>query len=676
MGYLKSTGTVFIYVSFVLALITFLPGLPPANVSFSEYSIALPTKLTGKLASNDRLNEAELLHVGKIKGPESFDSYNGELYTGIHGGYIVKIDEKGFKPFVKFGEECDGIWQEHKCGRPLGLKFDKKGNLYAIDTYYGIFKIDPSGKYKKIIDTSKPIAGKVPLLVNSLDVTENGDIYWTVSSTDFSLYDGIYTALADPSGRLIRYNAATKTNEVLLEGLVFPNGVLLSRDESFILVLETYASRIIKYNLKGAKKGQKEIFSESLPGLPDNIHSDNHGGFLVSLIVYADEEYPMLLQSLIPHPYIRKMLVRLLALIEAPFKLLQGVQPNFYTEKLIHTIGSFESSRLFVPSTSVVLHYDATGKIVDAAYVTNEKIDSISSAFIHKDYLWFGSPYTDYVARIPLSKAFPLLAQTEKLMRDSNVYNTKEHLKKHSSTERSQTVKTTIDVPTSTTTKPTTTAAGSTGTSASAKTVHKTSTTQKQVVSPTPTTTTKPSTVPKTTTNLKEPEATIAPPKPSAETVPKSNTKEIKDKNVDPVKLQKNTHTDPVKPNLKTEEKKSTSTINDKVENTQKTLNKNSHINTSKKTLKTEEKKSTTSNSKTENAKQTSEKTPDTDSSKQDLKTEKNKVSNTASNVKTENTQKITSKSETNKQKVQNVQYNTPKPVKQQEHQSSESTQK
>ncbi|KAK2580212.1 hypothetical protein KPH14_012472 [Odynerus spinipes] len=619
MGYLKSIGTAFIYISLTLALITFLPGLPP-DVPFSEYSITPPTQLKGKLASNDRLNGAELFHVGKLKGPECFASYNGQLYTSIHGGYVIKIDEKEFKPFVKFGKDCDGIWQEQKCGRPLGLKFDKNGNLYVVDSYYGIFKVDPSGKYKKIIDTSKPIAGKVPQIPNSLDIADNGDIFWTDSSTDFALYDGLYTSLADPSGRLLRYNAATKTNEVLVENLAFANGVLLSKDESFVIVLETFASRIIKYNLKGAKAGQKEIFSEGLPGLPDNVHSDNHGGFLVSLVNYADEEHPALPQTLMPHPYIRKMIVRLLMLVEAPFKLLQNAYPNFYTEIIIHAIGSFETMRFLSTPKSVVLQYDATGKIVDATYATDEKVDSVSSAFIHKDYLWLGSPFAEYVARVPLKQAFPHLAQAEKLKHGSSVHNTKEHPKKHSTTE-SQTVKTTTAAPTSTTTaKPVTTTTKSTEatttttttTTTSTKTTQKTATTQKKVVTPVTTTTKKPSTVPKitppkTTATPQTTTTTAKPPTPNVETISKPPAnKEIKYKNVEQVKSQQK---------------------------------------------------------------------PPIDSSKQNVKTEE-KVTATTSNVKTENNRKTTSKPETNKPKVQNTQSNTPKPVQKQGSQSGESPKK
>lgn len=41
----------------------------------------------------------------------------------------------------------EGYWEEKKCGRVLGLAFDTKGFLYAVDAYYGIYKINVnSGK--------------------------------------------------------------------------------------------------------------------------------------------------------------------------------------------------------------------------------------------------------------------------------------------------------------------------------------------------------------------------------------------------------------------------------------------------------------------------------------------------------------------------------------------------
>jgi len=84
----------------------------------------------------------------------------------------------------------------------LGLKFDKKGDLYVVDAYYGIFKVNvATGEYKNIVNISKSINGRVPRIPNSIDITKNGDLYWTDSNTDFALYDVMMTFLVNPSGR-------------------------------------------------------------------------------------------------------------------------------------------------------------------------------------------------------------------------------------------------------------------------------------------------------------------------------------------------------------------------------------------------------------------------------------------------------------------------------------------
>lgn len=60
---------------------------------------------------NEKLNDPELLFQGKIKGPESFTSYNGELYTGSQNGYVLKITKDNkIVPVVKFGKDCGKIF--------------------------------------------------------------------------------------------------------------------------------------------------------------------------------------------------------------------------------------------------------------------------------------------------------------------------------------------------------------------------------------------------------------------------------------------------------------------------------------------------------------------------------------------------------------------------------------
>lgn len=63
--------------------------------------------MEGNLGLNNRLNNAEIILKGKLHGPEAFASYKGELYTGLNGGYVVKIKEnEEVIPIAKFGEKC------------------------------------------------------------------------------------------------------------------------------------------------------------------------------------------------------------------------------------------------------------------------------------------------------------------------------------------------------------------------------------------------------------------------------------------------------------------------------------------------------------------------------------------------------------------------------------------
>ncbi|KAF2308229.1 hypothetical protein GH714_037149 [Hevea brasiliensis] len=90
--------------------------------------------------------------------------------------------------FLKLRKECTRPFApelEHVCGRPLGLRFDKKtGNLYIADAYLGLQVVGPNG------GLAKPVVSEVeghPLrFTNDLDIDEEGDvIYFTDTSKIF-----------------------------------------------------------------------------------------------------------------------------------------------------------------------------------------------------------------------------------------------------------------------------------------------------------------------------------------------------------------------------------------------------------------------------------------------------------------------------------------------------------
>ena len=74
---------------------------------------------------------------------------------------------------------------EHICGRPLGLRFDKKtGDLYIADAYFGLQVVGPNGGLATPVVTE--VEGRRLLFTNDLDIDEVEDvIYFTDTSTGF-----------------------------------------------------------------------------------------------------------------------------------------------------------------------------------------------------------------------------------------------------------------------------------------------------------------------------------------------------------------------------------------------------------------------------------------------------------------------------------------------------------
>ena len=110
----------------------------------------------------------------------------------------------------------------------------------------------------------------------------------------------------DKTGRLMKYDPQIKQVSVLLNNLTFANGVALSKDGDYILIVETTNCRVLKYWLETPKAGTLEVFAD-LPGFPDNIKRSPRGGFWVG--IYSRRE--RLIQWILSYPWIGKALVKL-----------------------------------------------------------------------------------------------------------------------------------------------------------------------------------------------------------------------------------------------------------------------------------------------------------------------------------------------------------------------------
>jgi len=362
--------------------------------------------LTGSLALNEKLSGISKIYEDKLKGPEALLYYNNTLYTSVHYGHVLRLVNGQIIPLVKFGKFCDGIHEEHKCGRPLGLNVDKNGFLFVADSYYGIYKVNlnnPS-QYEQIVSMDEVIDGACPNLPNSVVVSSDGTVYWTDSSINYKLYNGFYTDFVDGTGRLLKYDPKTKKNTVLMKNIMFANGVELSEDESFILISETHKYRILKYNLKGPNAGKSEIFIDGLPGKPDNIK--RIGKNFYAPLVFS--KVPIM-EYISENPTIRMIIVKFLAIIDLTFETIDSFYPNIYCKKAAHWVGHYESiSTLisFMPQRIFILTINKDGTIISSWQTSERKVSHISDIEVVGDTLYLGSPFNAYLGTIKVPRGF------------------------------------------------------------------------------------------------------------------------------------------------------------------------------------------------------------------------------------------------------------------------------
>jgi sugar lactone lactonase YvrE len=252
--------------------------------------------LTGPYALNDTLAGGERLLEDAGVGPEdvALDA-EGHLYTGFEDGRIARVKLPNREPrlFAETG------------GRPLGMVFDPLGNLLVADAVTGLLSISPRGEVSVL---ATGVSDRQFGFLDDLDVGPDGTLYMTDASTRFG-YGSHQLAILEHGGdgQLLGWNPVTRAAYVLLDGLQFPNGIVVEPSGESLLIAETGAYRIRRYWLKGERAGTTEIFVENLPGFPDNISRTPDGRIWVPM----SSPRHSVADTLGPWPSLRKVVARL-----------------------------------------------------------------------------------------------------------------------------------------------------------------------------------------------------------------------------------------------------------------------------------------------------------------------------------------------------------------------------
>lgn len=322
-----------------------------------------------ELSLNQELQNIQKLSLEGWFGAEDilFDEA-GNLYTGVHKGKADFSDGKILKITPDGAVEVfydAGSWV-------AGLHFDATGNLIALSHKEGLIQISPQKEV--VVLASHDEKGEAFYIPNGLDIAADGMIYFTNTSSvsPYNIDYGRKLILeARETGGLYQYNPQNKKVQKLIDGLHFGNGIVLSQNEDYLLVVETTRYRVQRYWLKGAKKGQKEIFINNLPGFPNGISIRPDGSYWLGFTTKRNQA-------------------------------LDDIHPKSLTKNIVYALP--EALQPKQDLFGMVLNLSQSGEILQALFDPSGKL--VSEAGAVKEYdgkLYLGGDIVPYISSYSLN---------------------------------------------------------------------------------------------------------------------------------------------------------------------------------------------------------------------------------------------------------------------------------
>lgn len=307
---------------------------------------------SGAATLNEKLTTAETISLNGWYGPEDivFDE-EGNLYCGVHAketdfsdGRILKINPNGAVEIFYNA----GSWV-------AGLHFDKDKNLIALSHRDGLISISPAKEVKVL--AAKDENGKPFLIPNGLDIASDGKIYFS-NTSDVSRYNIKYGRKIilemKPLGGLYCYDPQTGKVKTLIDGTWFGNGVVLSKDEDYLLMTETTKYRVLKCWLKGEKSGQTETLIDNLPGFPNGISIRDNGTYWLGFSTKRSEA----LDKIHPKPGMKKFVYGLPNFLQPKAEKFGMVMNISADGKILETL--FDPTGTTLPEAGAVKEYNGS----------------------------------------------------------------------------------------------------------------------------------------------------------------------------------------------------------------------------------------------------------------------------------------------------------------------------
>jgi ribose transport system permease protein len=335
----------------------------------------LATDANSPYALNDKLRSVEIIGLGQIDGPEDVIlDRDDNLYCGTRHGDIVRFfgpDHTRHEVFAHIG------------GHPLGMQFDRDGNLLVCIGGMGLYKVTPRQEVIKLTDeTNRSLLSVVDdsrlRLADDLDIAPDGRVYFSEATVRYEQEEWATDALESRgNGRIICYDPRTGTTKTEIHRRVFPNGVCMANDGVSFLFAESWIATINRYYFDGPKKGTIETVVSNLPGYPDNINRASDGNYWAALLGMRTPALDLALSM----PGFRRRMAR-------------RVAPDLWLYPNINT--------------GCVVKFDEQGNILDALWdLGGQNHPMITSMREHRGYLYLGGVSNNRIGRYKLPGADP-----------------------------------------------------------------------------------------------------------------------------------------------------------------------------------------------------------------------------------------------------------------------------
>ena len=328
---------------------------------------------TSPYALNDRLRDVEVIGLDKIDGPEDIllDN-NDDIYTGNRIGDIIRFKAPDYKEPEVFA---------HCGGRPLGLAWDKNGNIVVCIGGMGLYSIGKDRSITKLTDETNRTPWSIIddsrlSLADDLDVAPDGRVFFSEATKRYEMHEWPVDSLESRgNGRILCYDPSTKKTKTLIRNLVFPNGICMAHDNNSFFFAETWGCRISRYWLNGPKAGKVESIIPNIPGYPDNINRASDGNYWLALVGMRTPTYDLAMTM----PGFRKRMSRRVASDEWLF-------PNI--------------------NTGCVIKFNDHGEVLESFWDRGgENHPMVTSMREHRGYLYLGGISNNRIGRIRIPGA-------------------------------------------------------------------------------------------------------------------------------------------------------------------------------------------------------------------------------------------------------------------------------